>query len=123
MQMDNSPKLCTNCGRPVKGRTDKRFCDDSCRNNFNNSQKAAVNNHVRNINNVLGKNRRILEQLLGVEEMKKQPKEKLDQEGFNFKYHTHTYTNKQGNIYYFCYEFGFLPLENNWFLLVKRKEE
>ena len=28
------PKLCLTCNKPVKGRTDKKFCDDYCRNNY-----------------------------------------------------------------------------------------
>ena len=78
---------------------------------------------VRNINNVLIKNRRILESLVGAEEMTKILKDKLLQQGFNFKYITHTYANKKGNVYFFCYEYGYLPLEHDWYLLVKRKEE
>lgn len=79
---------------------------------------------MRNINNTLKKNRRILEDLLpGSEETAKANKEKLQQLGFQFKYHTHAYTNQKGNTYYFCYEYGYLPLENDWFLVVKRKKE
>ena len=56
-------KNCLACDKPVKGRTDKKFCDDFCRNKYNNQLKAGCNNYVRNINNALGKNRRILESL------------------------------------------------------------
>ena len=38
-------------------------------------------------------------------------------------YFKHTYTNKKGNTYFFCYDTGYLVLENDWYLLVKRKEE
>jgi predicted nucleic acid-binding Zn ribbon protein len=117
-------KTCLACGKAVKGRSDKKFCDDYCRNNYNNELKADSNNYVRNINNALKKNRRILEELLPPEEeMKKTTKERLLNAGFQFKYTTHTYTNKKGNTYFFCYEYGYLPLENDWFLVVKRKEE
>jgi hypothetical protein len=27
--------VCENCGKPLFGRSDKRFCNDGCRNNFN----------------------------------------------------------------------------------------
>jgi hypothetical protein len=117
-------KLCLNCNKPVKGRTDKKFCDDLCRNNYNNQLKSNTINLVRNINNALGKNRRILENLfIAGEEMAKTTRNKLLQKGFQFKYITHTYTNKKGNIYFFCYDIGYLPLEGDWYLLVKRKEE
>ncbi len=101
----------------------QKFCDDYCRNNYNNQLKSNTNNLVRNINNALGKNRRILESLFKTEdEMVKTTKDKLLQKGFQFKYMTHTYTNKKGNVYFFCYDLGYLPLDNDWYLLVKRKE-
>lgn len=118
------PKICLSCNKVLKGRTDKKFCDDYCRNNFNNLLKGDNNNYVRNINNALRKNRRILEALLPEQEdMAKANKDKLLQKDFQFKYSTHTYTNKKGNTYYFCYEYGYLPLENDWYLIVRRREE
>lgn len=124
MTTEISQRFCLSCGKPVKGRTDKKFCDDYCRNNYNNQLKSGTINLVRNINNALGKNRRILENLFADgEEMAKTTKERLIQNGFQFKYFTHTYTNKKGNVYYFCYDLGYLPLEKDWFLIVKRKEE
>ena len=123
MTIDIKIKLCLACSKPVKGRTDKKFCDDYCRNNYNNQLKSDTTNLVRNINNALGKNRRILEAFLGKEDMIKTVKDKLLEKGFQFKYITHTFTNKKGNIYFFCYNIGYLPLDNDWYLLVKRKAE
>ena len=115
---------CLQCDKPVKGRTDKKFCGDYCRNTYNNLLKATSNNLVRNINNALGKNKRVLESFFKPEEeIAKTTKEKLLEKGFQFKYLTHTYTNKKGNVYYFCYDLGYMPLENDWYLLVKRKKE
>jgi hypothetical protein len=112
--------LCLTCEKPVKGRTDKKFCDDYCRNTYNNQLKSSTTNLVRNINNALGKNRRILESLLtGEREKATVLREKLLAKDFQFKYFTHTYTNKKGNIYFFCYDFGYLPLENEWMLIVR----
>ncbi|MDX2046120.1 MAG: DUF2116 family Zn-ribbon domain-containing protein [Chitinophagaceae bacterium] len=118
-------KTCLYCGKALKGRVDKKFCDDYCRNNYNNQQKAksSYSSYVRNINNSLLKNRRILESILPEnEEMAKATHDKLVQKGFLFKYHTHTYANKKGQTYFFCYDYGYLPLENDWFLVVRRKE-
>ena len=58
----NETKTCLACGKPLKGRIDKKFCDDYCRNNYNNQQKAkgSHSSYVRNINNTLLKNRKIL---------------------------------------------------------------
>ena len=112
------------CNKPVKGRTDKKFCDDFCRNNFNNQLKSNTINLVRNINNALGKNRRILENLfVAGEEMAKTTRNKLLQKGFQFKYITHTYVTKTSKTYFYCYEYGYLPLDNDWYLVVKKKED
>jgi hypothetical protein len=117
-------KRCLACNKPLKGRSDKKFCDDYCRSAYNNELKSVINNQMRNINNALGKNRRILEELLPEnEETAKTTKEKLLQKGFLFKYVTHLYTTKSGKTYYYCYDYGYLPLDNDWYLVVRKKEE
>ena len=117
-------RKCLVCDTPVKGRSDKKFCDDYCRAAYNNDLNSASNNYVRNVNNALGKNRRILESLFPENEhTSKTHRDKLLQLGFHFKYITHTYTNPKGNVYFFCYEYGYFPLENSKYLLVKRDEE
>ena len=116
-------KTCMQCGKTLRGRSDKKFCDDYCRNNYNNTLKAHTNNYVRNINNALGKNRRVLEEMLPTDkEMINTTKQKLIERGFSFKYITHTYTTKKGGTYFFCYDYGYLPLENDWYLIVRSKE-
>ena len=122
--METTTRLCLTCGKPLKGRLDKKFCDDACRNAFNNQQNSDQNNFVRNVNNILRKNRRLLEeQVPEGEEMKKMQREKLALAGFNFKYHTHQYQNQKGQIYFLCYEYGYLPLVGDWVLFVIRKAE
>lgn len=122
---ETESRVCVTCGRPLKGRSDKKFCDDNCRNNYNNQQKAksSYSSYVRNINNALLKNRRILESLLPEgEETARAPKEKLQRLGFFFKYFTHLYTTKTGKTYHYCYDHGYLPLDNDWYLIVRKKE-
>lgn len=117
---------CLFCGKPLKGRIDKKFCDDYCRNNFNNREKAKgnYNSYIRNINNSLLKNRKILDSILpATEDTAKASKEKLLNHGFQFKYLTHIYTTKTGKKYFYCYDYGYLPLDNDWFLIVRKKEE
>lgn len=116
-------KKCLQCDRVIKGRTDKKFCDDACRNAYNNKQNSDNSSLMRNINNILRKNRRLLEQAIPEGEgMGKTTKRKLADNGFNFTYHTHQYTNKKGDTYSFCYEFGFLVLEGDWVLVVKNQK-
>jgi hypothetical protein len=124
MLQEKETKICLFCKKPVKGRSDKKFCDDYCRAAFNNDLKSAANNNIRNVNNALGKNRRILESLLpDGDATAKASRDKMIEKGFQFKYHTHLYNTKTDKTYFYCYEYGYLPLENNWYLIVKRNEE
>lgn len=119
-----NPKLCLTCNKPLKGRTDKKFCDDYCRSSFNNQLNSDNTVLVKLINSVLKKNRRILERVLsGKEDLVKTTRQKLSEKGFSFKYFTHNYINKKGDTYFFVYEFGYLSLDNDWLLIVKRKED
>lgn len=121
--MKQEKRFCLNCEKPIQGRVDKKFCDDSCRNTFNNKLNAGNVNLIRNINNALKKNRTILESLIPTgEELAKTTRERLRQAGFNFKFFTHTYQNKKGNLYYYCYDYGYLELEGDWYLVVKGKD-
>lgn len=54
--------------------------------------------------------------------MGKTTRDRLLRDGFQFKYFTHLYETKKGNIYHYCYDYGYLELENDWFLVVKEKE-
>ncbi len=124
MLKQKEDKTCLLCNKTLKGRSDKKFCDDYCRAAFNNNLKSVCNNYIRNVNNALGRNRRILESLLSqAESTAKTNREKLIEKGFQFKYHTHFLNTKNGKTYFYCYEYGYLPLENNWFLIVKRNED
>lgn len=114
-------RLCLDCSQPVKGRADKKFCDDQCRSNYNNRLKTERNDFVKEVNTVLRKNRNILQQL-NPDGKTKISREKLLSKGFSFTYFTHIYQTQKGNTYYFCYEYGYLKLENDDFLLVKREE-
>jgi hypothetical protein len=112
-------RLCPECGEVIKGRIDKKFCSDMCRNTYNNKMNSDSNAYVRNINNLLRKNRRILEQSLQGETTKV-TKQKLIDKGFNFSHFTGTSTTRNNHTYVFCYEYGYLPLENDFVLIVKR---
>jgi hypothetical protein len=112
---------CQACGDTIRGRSDKKFCNDYCRSSFNNKLKNGSHKIIRNINNALIKNRRILESLLPAgETSKKVTKDKLLQSGFQFKFLTQLYRTGSGNTYYFCYEYGVMNLENDILLIVRK---
>ena len=119
MAEEDQIKECLECKTEIEGRIDKKFCSDYCRNLFNNKQNRDANKYVRNINNRLRKNRKILEHFCpagkGVAH-----KDELLVEGFNFDYFTNIYTTKTGAQYFFCYDYGYLSLEDERFAIVKR---
>jgi hypothetical protein len=114
-------KECLDCGEIINGRTDKKFCSNLCRNSYNNKLNSGSNTYVKDVNAILKKNRKILEELLP-EETAKASKTKLLQKGFNFSFYTNVYTTKKGTNYYYCYEFGYLPIDNDYYFLVKKKD-
>src|SRR5690606_17114940 len=114
-------KECLECGEKIIGRSDKKFCSDACRNAHNNSVNKDAKNLIRNINNRLRKNYRILE-TLNPEQKSKTTRTKLMQLGFDSNYVTSIYTTKAGTVYYFVYDQGYLPLEDEYFALVKREK-
>lgn len=113
-------RVCLECGSPLMGRVDQKFCSDQCRNTYNNRMNKDENAYMKNVNNRLRKNRRILKELNpdGKAKVKKQT---LQARGFNFKFFTNVYTTKEGKVYYFCYEYGYLPIDNDFFALVINK--
>ncbi|MBI5217852.1 MAG: hypothetical protein HY958_02860 [Bacteroidia bacterium] len=113
-------KKCLECGEPILGRSDKKFCSDLCRNAHNNKLNSDVNNYVRHVNNILRKNRRILQEL-NPNDKAKVHKDKLAEKGFNFNFITGIYQTRKGSTYYFCYEYGYLPIEDNFYFLVINK--
>lgn len=114
------PKTCLECGKPVQGRSDKKFCSDYCRNQYNYRNKKDSTNLMRNINNALRKNRHILMEA-NPSGKTKVPRDKLLRKGFSFDYHTQTHTTKKGDTYFLCYDQAYLPLDEEWLLLVEWK--
>ncbi len=117
--MSEKQKLCLECGEPLIGRVDKKFCSDYCRNAYHNRQNRASNAMIRNINNKLKKNWRILSEL-NPEGKTKIPKKRLAEKGFDFEYVTGIYKTKKNDIYYYVYDQGYLELDNGYLMLVKK---
>lgn len=121
--MEVEEKICLECGEKIKGRADKKFCDDQCRSAYNNKANSDSTAEMRNVNNILRKNRRVMFELSNEEGKTRISKTKLHEQGFNFKYHTHTYTTKAGTVYKLCYDYGYLPIENDYYMVVKWGKE
>jgi hypothetical protein len=111
-------KNCPECNSSILGRADKKFCSDMCRNAYNNKLNADSNNVVRNINNSLRRNRRILEDICSGEKTKTLKSLLLDK-GFDFSFMTGVRKTHKGSTYHFVYEYGYLELDNDFYLIVK----
>lgn len=111
-------RKCLDCGEILRGRSDKKFCSDQCRNNFNNNLNRESNNLVRNIHNLLRKNRRILAELYEIDK-RKIHKDALIVSGYNFNFFTHLVESDDGNVCRYCYEYGFSDMDDEYLMLLK----
>ena len=114
-------RSCLECGTPIIGRIDKKFCSDYCRNAYNNKLNKDSKNLVRNINNRLRKNYRILDSFTLKDGKTRTTKTKLLDKGFDFEFITNLYTTRKGTTYFFVYDLGYLPLDNDFYMIVKRE--
>ena len=116
-------KICLECEEEFVGRSDKKFCSDSCRNSYNNKLNSDENNIVRNTNNILRKNRRILKEIVPDGTAKKISRSILMSKGFDLNFHTEFLKTSAGNVYFFCYEYGYLQIEENKFTIVRKNDK
>ena len=84
---------CLECGVPIKGRIDKKFCSDYCRNSYNNKVDKDQKNLIRNTNNRLRKNYKILAELNKLGKVKVS-RSRLYDKGFDFQFFTSLYTTE-----------------------------
>lgn len=117
----NKNNKCPECGDPIIGRVDKKFCSDICRANYHNRINREDTMILKKVNAILRKNRNILKSL--------NPEGKttiridyLLAKGFNFNFYTHIYTTKKGDSYYFVYEYGYLKIKNDYYVLVREEK-
>jgi hypothetical protein len=112
-------KNCLECGEILKGRIDKKYCSDYCRNSYNNRINKSAKNLIRNTNNRLRKNYKVLTELNKTGKTKV-TRSKLIGHNFDFNFFTSIYTTKTNNVYYYIYDQGYLELDNEIYLLIKR---
>lgn len=114
-------RTCKNCGNALSGRRGKKFCSDQCRTEAHNKEKTRSFHSpiVRNITNTIVRNRRILAKVLGDQATVKVTKIELVEMGFNFKYFTNTFSAPGDRTYFYCFDYGYMPLKDDLYLIVK----
>lgn len=114
-------KKCLECGAEIIGRIDKKYCSDGCRNTYHNKFDSGSKNLIRNINNRLRRNYKVLDSFPLKDGKTRTTKTRLLDKNFDFDYITNLYTTKKGTTYYFVYDLGYLPLDNDYYMIVKRE--
>ncbi len=99
---------CLYCHEPMVGRSDKKFCNIQCKSAFHNQSQNSVELYIRSVNKQLRTNRSAMRKACpqGKATVRKEFVKKL---GMDFKHLTHTWKSKGGNLYYFCYDYGYTP--------------
>jgi hypothetical protein len=111
-------KYCCFCNQQIRGRIDKKFCDDGCRSSFHHQIQADLFKHIKKTHYILRKNRRIIAELFE-QNQQKLHKSVLVSEGFAFSYHTQIIENANGLVQYVCYDYAYSLFENNQIQLHK----
>ncbi|MFA6677085.1 MAG: hypothetical protein WCS34_05795 [Bacteroidales bacterium] len=92
---------CLECGKKILGRSDKKFCSDICRTNYNNRKYRKKNSYIYSINKKLKKNHSILNEFIN-NNNKRCTYTDLYSAGFDFNYFTSILNNK-----IMCYNLGY----------------
>ncbi|MEQ9147144.1 MAG: hypothetical protein RLP13_02630 [Cytophagales bacterium] len=114
-------KKCPECGEMIKGRSDKIYCSLNCKSAAQYGKRLKNEELYLKVDKQLKTNRKLLKKYnrAGKSTVRKQV---LLEVGFNPKYFTNYWKNKNGDVYLFCYEFGFMELKEHnkeKFLLVQ----
>ncbi|SRR6056297_1051520 len=110
-------KSCQECGASFRGRTDKKFCTADCRSTFHNRKYRDQNNMMRNINNCLRRNRKILKELCE-KKLAKVDRYDLLERGFRFGYCTHVRQREKRPVHY-CYDIAYYEKQGQVFVEVE----
>jgi hypothetical protein len=101
----------------IKGRTDRKFCNDQCRGTYHNLQYLESNTAIRLINRILKKNYSILS-LLNTNGKTTVSKIQLHYLGYRFEYVTSMSKTRNNNVCFFCYNQGYRELNDKVMMLV-----
>ncbi len=111
-------RVCLDCGARLLGRSDKKFCSDQCRNNYNNRLNRDQNNYVRNVHAQLRRNRKVLSDLFE-DGHHRIHRDALFALGYNFTFFTHLVETSEGQRWSYCFEYGFRETGEGYLELMK----
>jgi hypothetical protein len=117
--MESLSRACTACRKIIRGRTDKKFCNDHCRNTYNNQLRAPENAYIRSVTLSIRKNRSILQMMLGKKKNMQVNRNELLEHGFRFRYHTHLENLSIGSNIVCCFDVGYQTIEQDKILVLR----
>lgn len=112
---------CLACKKPIRGRSDKKYCDYLCRNEYHNNRNGIESKYLRRVNFILRSNYTILRSFLTTSRLVVEEHD-LRRAGFNFEFFTSLEKVPGGRTCYFCYDLGYLPSEKGYFALTSLHE-
>lgn len=118
--METKKIYCLECQEVIRGRTDKKFCSDSCRSLHHNRKKSQESDELKFINKRLKQNRTILQNLYNQSKNKLIPLNYVEKLGFTFNFFTHIDMDSDTQIV-FCYEYGYRKVDEQKVQLMKQK--
>lgn len=121
MSIHQEIKYCTYCDHQIRGRSDKKFCNDHCRGAHNYEINRCTSTLVHAINLNLRRNRKILQSFLPAQQGTIEvERDSLLVYGFHFMYFTHMKV-VSGTTYYFCYDLGYQMITKDLIAIVQQK--
>lgn len=118
----NCKKTCIFCGADLRGRSDKKYCDDNCRNNHYYVLKKENLSLIKNVNDALMHNRSVLKLLY---KNKNTPIDKCMflQYGFSFELFTNVYRTRKNDEYKVVYDYAYKFVNDNELVVIKYREK
>ncbi len=115
---------CIVCKEKLVGREGKKFCSSKCKSAHQYEQRKQNEAFYFQVDKQLKINRKVLKKYnqSGFSTVRRSV---LKGEGFNENYFTHYWKNKKGDVYLFCYDYGFLKVKKdgkNKFLIVEHQD-
>lgn len=97
---------CLECGEPLYGRSDKKFCNSGCRNAWHGHLRSEMRITRTNTLNGLSRNYNVLDQLLKLHQSSC-PRDRLCDLGFRPELVTHRIEKKGKHLEYRCFDIAY----------------